>query len=253
MNKLGEIAQYRDEPARAVHIYEESLALFEELGNREGIGLVLHNLGYEALQAGDLERATALHTKSLGHFCEAGIQWGIGVAQGLLGVVAGVQGNHRLANEWLQQSLAIWQNLKNKHGIARTLNRLGEVKINEGAYGDALALHQQGLVLAQEIDNRAEIAISLQGVAATITVEEQAACLLGAAEVLRETLGLTLRPVERTYWKRIVTDVRAQLDDAAFFAAWFEGRAMTTTQAIAQALCVSRHFDERKCADLQFV
>jgi hypothetical protein len=59
---------------------------------------------------------------------------------------------------------------------------------------------------------------------------------LGAAEALRETIGLPLAPVDRAAYERNVAAVRAQFDAASFAAAWAEGRAMTLEQAIAYAL-----------------
>ena len=45
-----------------------------------------------------------------------------------------------------------------------------------------------------------------------------------------------LLPDERACYERSVAAARAQLDEAAFAAAWAEGRAMTLEQAILFAL-----------------
>jgi hypothetical protein len=56
------------------------------------------------------------------------------------------------------------------------------------------------------------------------------------AEALREAIGAPLPPDERPDYEREVAHVRAQLDEAAFKAAWQEGRVMTLEEAVAFAL-----------------
>ena len=51
----------------------------------------------------------------------------------------------------------------------------------------------------------------------------------------RDSLGLTLSSAERPVFAAIVALARPQLDEAAWAAAWAEGRAMSLEQAIAYA------------------
>jgi hypothetical protein len=64
---------------------------------------------------------------------------------------------------------------------------------------------------------------------------EIAARLFGAAEMLRENLGL-YPPTDRAHYDRSVASTRAALSKAPFAAAWAEGRALTLEQAIEYAL-----------------
>ncbi len=65
---------------------------------------------------------------------------------------------------------------------------------------------------------------------------EQAAQLFGAAEALRETLALRRPAVDQVEHERRVASTGEALGDAAFGAAWAQGRAMTLEQAIEYAL-----------------
>jgi non-specific serine/threonine protein kinase len=97
-------------------------------------------------------------------------------------------------------------------------------------------LLEESLVLSKELDYRGGIASCLEGLAGVAAAHKQlvwAAGLWGAAEVLRETVGIPLQPVERTYYERAVADVRARLGEEAFGRAFAEGRTMTPEQAIA--------------------
>jgi DNA-binding NarL/FixJ family response regulator len=50
---------------------------------------------------------------------------------------------------------------------------------------------------------------------------------------MRESIHAPLPPIDRADYDRLVGTVRAQLDEAAFAAAWAEGRTMTAEQALA--------------------
>ena len=66
----------------------------------------------------------------------------------------------------------------------------------------------------------------------------RAARLWGAAEGLRERMGMSLSKFDITYsgYEQVLAAVRSALDEAAFDAAWAEGRAMSPEQAIEYAL-----------------
>ena len=59
---------------------------------------------------------------------------------------------------------------------------------------------------------------------------------MGPAGALRAAIGAPLPPRDRTLHERDIAAVRARLGEAAFAAAWAEGRAMPPEQAVAFAL-----------------
>jgi tetratricopeptide (TPR) repeat protein len=65
LNNLGELAEDQGEHERAEALYEESLRLAVELGDRRCQAAVLNNLGRLAHHMGDEDRAVALWNKSL--------------------------------------------------------------------------------------------------------------------------------------------------------------------------------------------
>jgi hypothetical protein len=56
---------------------------------------------------------------------------------------------------------------------------------------------------------------------------------------LRETIGTPPTPEEQIENEQVMPTIRAQLDEAAFNAAWAEGRALTMEQANADALSLT--------------
>ncbi|MBV9278589.1 MAG: tetratricopeptide repeat protein, partial [Chloroflexi bacterium] len=89
LNHLGDVARCRDDVGRAASLYEESLTLFRQHGDRQGIAAVLHNQGRVALAQGDAGRARALFLESLSLFRQLNFVWS--VADCLMGL-AGVAG-----------------------------------------------------------------------------------------------------------------------------------------------------------------
>jgi hypothetical protein len=65
---------------------------------------------------------------------------------------------------------------------------------------------------------------------------DRAIRLLGAGEAFCETLGVRPPAAIAAEYERTVTEGRAALSEAAFAAAWAEGRAMSIEQAIEYAL-----------------
>jgi len=62
--------------------------------------------------------------------------------------------------------------------------------------------------------------------------EAWSARLWGAAESLRESCGIPLRPLERADYEPAVAVVGSHLGEQAFTAAWAEGRSMALDQVL---------------------
>jgi len=93
--------------------------------------------------------------------------------------------------------------------------------------------------MGREVGDRLGIAHSLEIAAAVVAAlgsQLRSARIWGAAERLREEIGLPLSPIERPRYHRRVVVARAALgDDAAFHRVWQEGRASTVDEAIELA------------------
>ena len=130
------------------------------------------------------------------------------------------------------------EGLGDQQSIAFASITLGTIAYNRGDSQRAQALLKQSLIVFSELGDRREIAECLEllaGLASTLGLPERAARLYGSAEALIESIGLSPAPTERYQYERNVAAARARLDEAAFAAAWAEGRAMPLEQAIASA------------------
>ena len=91
LNELGDLERARGGHLRAGALYEESSALFAELGLDDQPSLA-HNLGYVALAVGDSSRAWARFTGALSQFRRLGGQAGMAECLIGLGAIAAAEG-----------------------------------------------------------------------------------------------------------------------------------------------------------------
>src|SRR5262249_13253510 len=158
-------------------LYEESLAIFRSLGDQPGIAASLADQGNMALKQRDYEAARSLY----------------------------------------EESLRISRELGNRVSIAIALNNLGKIAREQGDGRAARALHTESLAIRRELGDRGGYPWSLEAFArlSAPVDPERAARLWGAAESLRESLGLPLPPNERAEYDRHRTAAREAVGEEA--------------------------------------
>ena len=189
--------------ARAKEILEEGIALCREVGYTYRLPAFLLSLGYHLMREGDYERGAALNEEASALCRERGYKMGLQYALDNLGWAALLRGDHERARTSYEESLTLCKELGDKMIASESLEGLACVTRAEGEV-------------------------------------ERAARLFGATEALRETLreavAYQLSPEEEAWREPYLATTRSQLDEAAWQAAWAEGRAMSMEQAIEYAL-----------------
>ena len=225
--------------ARAVAMQEEALVHYRASGNRMGMTWSLMNLGWALLALGEDERATALLEESLVRSREEGHFWGVPYSLTYLGWAAYRRGEHERATALQEEALACYRQLGIGRGIAWVLAALGCVVQAQGASAPAATYLREGLQISQAIRTRGVLAEALEAMAwlaGATGRAERATMLGGAAEALREELGMALHPVLHPGHERAVQAMRATLGEAAFAAAWAAGQTLPLEEAVALAL-----------------
>jgi transposase len=246
LNGLGVVAREQEDYARAIMLYKESLAVCHQLHDIYISAWVLHDLGLVMRSQGDEEQATALFEESLALHREVGNRAGTAVALNQLGDTARRQDDYAQAAARYDESLTIFRELGGAMGSAAVLHNQGYVALHQGNDAQAAALFGQSLALFREMGDKQGIAKCLEGlasVAGAVGQPERAARLWGAAEILWGPGGWR-SPAERAAYDRSVAAARAQIELAAFTAAWAWGRAMYLEQAIAEASAPIRKIDQ---------
>jgi predicted ATPase/transcriptional regulator with XRE-family HTH domain/Tfp pilus assembly protein PilF len=237
--QLGTVFSDQGDYARALVCYEECLAIRRFLGDQQGVATVLNNLGNIAQSQRDFSRSQELYEESLALRRALGDSQGIAASASNLGLNAYYQGDHEQAMLLYLQSLELFQKLGDQNGEANVLSNMGQVASMQGAHTQAIAYLTRGIELFRSLNSRMGIAECLEHTAGVVAAQAQsvrAARLLGAAEVLRDTIQVPLSAAEHAVYEQVVDAARGQIDQATFAAAWAAGRALSLEQAIAEAL-----------------
>ncbi len=188
------------------------------------------------LSGGNPAEALDLAEQSLALFREISENFMTFYALRLLGQIRLQQGEHALARELLEVCLAHYKKQADRLDIAVTQIDLARMLALRGEVAQARTLYQESLASFRDVDNKEFIPACLEGLASVVAAQGEptwAAQLWGAAEALRESLGAPIPPVMRAAYERSVAAARTQLGEKAFAAAWAEGRAMTLEQVLA--------------------
>ncbi|MFL5734305.1 MAG: ATP-binding protein, partial [Chloroflexia bacterium] len=183
----GTLAWSQGDYEAARPLFEESLAIWRELGDKHGVANMLNNLGIVALPLGNYAEAYALHEESLGIYRELGDKWSIALALANLGLVALNRGNFGEAGNLLRESLEIRRGLGDQQSTAQSLNNLGTVLRCQGEYEAAYNLHEESLGIFRELGDSWSVAISLANLG---LVKLKMGDYDEAEDLLEEALGL---------------------------------------------------------------
>jgi len=244
----GTMADGQADRQSAEPLLEESLGLFRELGDKLGSAFALCGAGLVAVGQGWHERGIALFQEAVDLHLELGERWAASVTLSFLAVGWFGQGGSSRAKRVAEQGLELAREVGAAEAICVACYAGAMVAQAEHDHERARGLYEEGLVLAAEAGNETNVVYCLQGLAALDASEgslARAGRLWGAAEALLEQIEVTayIYAPDRSAYQGRVSAARAQLEEAAWQAAWAEGREMSPEQAIGYTL--SKEEEER--------
>jgi non-specific serine/threonine protein kinase len=201
-------------------------------------GEVAGMLGWALEDQGRFAEAEALYQELL-RLCRAlgDKQWAP-YGLNLLGVAAYHQGEIAHAAARWEEALSEFRALGSTYGAGIVLTNLAKVARERGDYDRATALFVESLSARSQFGDKIGIGACLRGLASVAALThhfERSARLFGAAEALREAIGASV-PRQHARHERTLAGVRAAMGEAAFAAAWAEGRDMPLPDVVAEAL-----------------
>jgi predicted ATPase/DNA-binding XRE family transcriptional regulator len=188
----GTLAHVQGDFLRGQSLFEESLALYREQDDKQGIADVLTSLSNTAMGLNDLGRAQAYLEEGLALYRELGNTHSIAVSLSQLGNVAYLAEQHTLAGTRYAESLALFRELSDTHRAAVVLHNLGEVSYYQGEYARARGFHEESLGLFRELGSTYGIAYALTSAGKCAQAggdSTQAKSLHGEALALFQTMG----------------------------------------------------------------
>jgi len=156
---LGEAA-YRQENFRlSKALMEQSLALFQEVGDKVGMARCLPMIANVSLIVdGDYERAKTLAEEGLALSKEIGDKNIHAKTMESLGGVAYQQGDYKQATTWSEASLALFREVGNQYASGGMLSMLGKAAKAQGHYGKATTALEEALTFTRNSGNKIFIA-----------------------------------------------------------------------------------------------
>jgi predicted ATPase/DNA-binding SARP family transcriptional activator len=239
LHAAGSLATRQGDYGSAAALFEQSLALWEELDDAAGTARSLLSMGTVAAEQGDQERAIELSERSAELYQESGDKRGHALAVSNLGGIALEHGEYAKAAKLSEQAYGLFEALEDAEGMAFALVNQGLAALSERQHDRAVELLREALRRLAELEFRDVIGYCFEGLAAVLALTgraEEASKLLGAAEALRESLGVGLAPAEQATHDETVAAVQGSLGEKRFSAAWRQGRELALDEAIAYAL-----------------
>jgi hypothetical protein len=219
----------------AAQLYEQSLALFEQLGDEHGRAVLLHRLGIQAMRRSEPERARGLVEASHAIHERNDDRWGLTQTIGTLGALARDADDEDRAYELIAESVSLAREVAVPWWESGMLAELAQLALNAGRVDEGETRARESLVLADQMRDRGGRVFGV-GLLARVAAErgqpERAGRLWGAIE--GEDAGAPLGG-----WRRHRQTCETRIREAAgaeFERGHAEGRELTLDAAVSLAL-----------------
>jgi len=162
MRKLGDVLQLVGQWSEASDLYQQDLALAEQLGDRSAQAWCQTAMGeLVGWRQGQYAEGAAWLKQARAGFEELGDRSGVAQVLKLEGTLAAQQSDLVTASECYEKSLTIRRQLGDTPGVADLLNNLGLVARFQGNSALARSIHEEALAIRREIGDKLAIAVSL--------------------------------------------------------------------------------------------
>ena len=233
----GILPTLQAQPAVAIPLLEECVALSGTLGDARLEAYALNYLGMALVQDGE-PRGRPLLERARAWFEANGDDYGLRLAYLLLGTLALQTGDPAGAAELYGEGLRIARRFGQPREIGIAAQCLAGALIVQGDADGAAALLRESVVAFRGEQAHMFLARSLEGLGVIASKQGaplDAVRLIGAADALREVVGAAMFTVDRQIVLPRLEALRVELGEA-FAGAWAEGRAMAVGEAAAFAL-----------------
>ncbi len=234
----GVVAFRQGDYAAADAHLQEGLAGARQRADSTTAASALRSLGRMAIDQARFDSAHRLLEESLAldeaHDNPFGIAWSLNY----LGLLAHFQGDNGTATARIKRSLPMLRALDDRWGVAVALAYLGSAVCDQGDTSTAATLWLESLDTCRTQRYLWCIPFLLEffgGLAITQRHLARGLRLAGAGEALHDSIGAPLPPVWRAALDRRLAGARRSLDDAAYAAAWAQGRKLSLDDAAAEA------------------
>ena len=219
----------------ALDLFQQSLVISKEIGNRKQEGAILNNISQIYYARDDYDTALTYLKQSLTIDCELGDRKGEGVTLSNISQIYDARGDYDTALKYLEQSLVIRQEIGDRKGEGESLNNISGIHWAQGDYDTALKYLEKNLVLFREIGDKTHEGGTLGNISQIYharTEYDTALKYLEQSLVIRQEIGD--RAEEGTTLNNIgqIYDARGDYD--------------TALKYLEQSLTISREIGDRR-------
>ncbi|MCT9932326.1 LuxR C-terminal-related transcriptional regulator [Planotetraspora sp. A-T 1434] len=222
-------------------LIEEGTALADKLGDPVSMAQASSVSGKAAYYSGDLARATGLLDEAVARHTANGDCFGVVTAALTLAAALGSGGDAARATALFEECLSLAADHGESWCRAWVLTVFALHMWQLGETPRATSLARESLLLGHAFEDRLNVASNIEALAWIMASEgrhERAACLLGAADAVGGTVGISALLLKRQveFHEKCVASLREAMGDKAFNRARRHGTRLTVEQAVAEAL-----------------
>ncbi|MFV9503457.1 MAG: ATP-binding protein [Oscillochloridaceae bacterium umkhey_bin13] len=203
---LNAIGISTDDRAVARAVFQQGLAIAEQIGDRESEALLSNNLGIVYVSLGLYVQARTYSVRAVRLARLLGARDLLAAFLKTLGRAYGGAGRFELARQALDEALALAEQLGNRESIAITLICMGRADLAEGLPAAALQHFERAVTLCDELASPANLATALAWLAVTKSQagdHEQALATSARAVELAATVVVSGEfPLQEVWWLR---------------------------------------------------
>lgn len=244
----GTLACHQGELVVGRELLMESLQSSKSLGEQQLVGRCCNALGVFATCAAESREARSWFEEGMRIASQSNDRQLLAMLFNNIGEILEVQGD--LANARSHYERAV-EGLEhgNQMNLAFALSNLGAVAYQQSAYSEARACYTQALAKAQEFGSKKALIYCFDGFAALAVREgrpEVSAQLCGAANALRESIGILQEPHERKRRAQYMARIEASLAKPLVADAMRLGRNLNLDEVVSLALRPVRQVSGRR-------
>ena len=155
LNNIGLVYRTQGQYGKALDFYQQALTIEKAVGDRTGKDATLNNIGGIYRTQGQYGKALDFYQQALTIEKAVGDRAGKGATLSNIGGVYGELGQYDKALGFYQQALTVQIAVGDRARKGTVLGNIGEVYEELGQYGKALNFYQQALTIARAVGDRA--------------------------------------------------------------------------------------------------
>ena len=241
LSEASRLACLHNDQISAIELAEESIAIWRQLDDPSGVATALLHRGWASHALGEYETAKRMYCEGMEHL--AGVEDTWLHAQLLLyqGAVAGFTYDFDKMRELYAQSRELFEQVDDTSAVADVLKDQGGMSLLQGNCTEAIRSLLKSMKLCYGLGHKQymttgmclfSLAIGMWREPDPTTASIHSAQLQGAADGFMDAIGLTPWTRTNPIVQMIRQQIRSQVDEQSYEAAWTEGRKLTVEQAI---------------------